>query len=267
MALHPIGPVSGRDLPVFLVLLLSADILYVALHALHSFHDVDPVRSALAAIGKPEFFADPLYAIDQERGFAEAFQYMKFFWAGVMMLWVFRFRHQLLPLFWALLFMYLLMDDSMALHERIGNWLVREYDYTPMLGLRAQDIGELTVVAVFGSGFLILGLAAYLMSDSEARRTSLVLAGFLAALAFFGIVIDMSMIIIETADGSFLGEALEDGGEMMALSVVCWYVYKLLLRSGGSEEFRFAQAALSAPGPMRSPTGTAPTTIARGRER
>lgn len=157
---------------------------------------------------------------------------MKFFWAGVMMLWMFRRGRQALSLFWALLFMYLLMDDSLALHEKLGYRLARAFDYAPMLGLRAQDFGELTVVAVVGSVFLILGLAAYRASDSQARGTTLVLAGFLAVLIFFGTVVDAAMIIVETADGSFLGEALEDGGEMMAMSALCWYVYELLVRSG-----------------------------------
>jgi hypothetical protein len=75
-----------------------------------------------------------------------------------------------LYLAWAALFLYLLLDDSLELHEEIRNSVVRTLDLVPALGLRTKNFGEITVTLI--AGLLLIGLIAicYRRSDNDPGR-------------------------------------------------------------------------------------------------
>jgi hypothetical protein len=206
------------DLPRhFLLLLLAADLMFVLIHAVHA---------------TTPLIVSSMYALTHDRGYAEAFQYIKLYWiilALAVLLWRTR-----APVYaaWVVVFGYLLLDDALQIHEVVGNAVATYLGYRARLGLRTADFGELTVTAV--AGLLLLGLLAigYLRSGPNARSASRDLLVLIAALAFFGVFVDvLHQLAFTTRLDGLLGIA-EDGGEMIVVSVACAYSVGLLLRGG-----------------------------------
>jgi len=192
-----------------LVLLLSADLIFILIHIVYMNHII----------------SNSLYAVDRDLGYAEIYQYIKEFWIILLLLFATIKRKHLTYFAWSLLFMYLLMDDSMRFHEIAGGYLVYHFDIQPMFNLRAQDFGELGVSAMFG--FLLFALigVAYLFSGRTAKQISKHLFILIMLLAFFGIVVDMLHAAIPW--GKSIWGLVEDGGEMLIMSIIVWYVFGL----------------------------------------
>jgi len=202
---------------VFLLLLLSADMAFVLMHLVHT---LSPLLS------------DHLFSIERDRGYGEAFQYTKAYWIAIMLAVLGWRTREAIYGAWTLLYIYLLCDDALQIHEQVGRAVVRRLGYAPTLGLRAQDLGELTVYAVVGLVFLVLIVSVYLRSARDARSASIDLAVLSGAIGFFAVPVDMLHSI---SGGSRFGGVLglvEDGGELVAMSAVCWYVLQLVERRG-----------------------------------
>jgi surface polysaccharide O-acyltransferase-like enzyme len=95
-----------------------------------------------------------------------------------------------------------------------------------MFGLRAVDFGELAVTAFFASIlFGVIGVAYY-RSDHDARSFSRSMLLLLVALAVFGVVFDMVHVMIKGPAWEFALEIVEDGGEMVVMSVIMRFVFQ-----------------------------------------
>ncbi len=197
----------------FLGLLLGIDLFFILLHLFHLY---------------TPYFQDPAYSIEMDRGFAETFQYIQGFWLVLLFCWLTAISSPAY-LTWALLFAYIVVDDAFMLHERIGRTLAGYVPYQDVGLLRTRDIGELVVFATIGALFLLLFGAAYYWSGTLIRNTYRQLLRYFALLVFFGVVVDLLHIMVgnATVAASLLG-LLEDGGEMVALSLLCWYSFQLL---------------------------------------
>ena len=203
---------ARRKSTKLLILLLSTDCLLIVLHVLHI---------------STGYFADPNYSISRERGFGEVLQYVKEYWIGLMFLYLAITRRHPLYLSWALLFGYLLIDDSFAVHERLGTRISSYLNFSPALRLRANDFGELAVYALFGLFFLALIGITYYFSDSSIRRNCRPLFLLLLALVFFGVGMDMIHSIARSPVWGHILGIIEDGGEMLVMSVTVWFVFLL----------------------------------------
>lgn len=206
-----------------LILLLVTDLFIVAAHVLNSasirFADPD------SAFGRMN---DSFFSIAGDRGFGEAFQYLKFFWvAAALMLLVMRNR-QLIYGCWSALFGYLLVDDLFEVHESFGLALSQRFNFPAILGLRPVDIGELAVTATVGAILLTFIAIGHLRASRSARTDSTVLVALLFALSFFGVVVDMVHVILLTLGVSAYIEwfvaLVEDGGEMVVASLMSAFV-------------------------------------------
>jgi hypothetical protein len=204
---------------ICLLLLMAADTAFVAIHLVHK-------HSTL--------LANDLYSLSKDGGYAEVFQYVKIYWIVIMLfaLWS-RTRERVYPA-WMLLYGYLLCDDALQIHERVGGAIARSWGYGDAFSLEAKDFGELTLSAAFGVAFLALISMTYLRSTHAARNASKDLALLFGILVFFGVGVDMLHTAVEVPYVKPLLGVLEDGGEMFAVSVVCWYVLKLLERRGAA---------------------------------
>ncbi|MEE8224995.1 MAG: hypothetical protein V3R42_04680 [candidate division NC10 bacterium] len=201
-----------RESTKLLILLLSADCLLIVLHIGHI---------------STGYFADPNYSILRQRGFGEVFQYVKQYWIGLLFLYLAITRRSPLYFSWALLFGYLLIDDSFAVHERLGIKISSYMNFSPALRLRAQDFGELAVYAFFGLFFLALTGITYYFSDSSVRRSCRPLFLLLLALVFFGVGMDLFHIMVRSPVWDHILGTIEDGGEMLVMSVIVWFVFLL----------------------------------------
>ncbi|MET0070218.1 MAG: hypothetical protein ABW096_09250 [Candidatus Thiodiazotropha sp.] len=193
----------------FLALLLLADLAFIFVHVIF------------------EYFlkSNTLFSINRDLGYAEVYQYIKEFWILVMLFVLAIKSRRIIYFTWSVLFLYLLLDDSLQLHENIGSFLANFYDLQPVFRLRAQDLGELVVFA--SVGFLLLGFiaGAYLYSDDTGKEISRHLFLLFVFLAFFGGLVDMLHIAVSFGKPVFA--LIEDGGEMIIMSIIVWYVFDI----------------------------------------
>ena len=206
---HLINNLRCRKSCKFLVLLLLADLIFLLFHVLY-----------LGDVVK-----DPLLSIERESGYSEIYQYIKEFWIFVLLLILAAKEKRLIYLAWSVLFLYLLIDDSFALHEKVGNYLTNYVEFKPVFNLKAADIGEICASAFFG--LLLFGtlFSVYLFSKPVEKKISKQLFILILALAFFGVFFDMLHAAINW--GEMVWGIIEDGGEMVIMSIILCYAYDL----------------------------------------
>jgi hypothetical protein len=217
----------------FLALLVSADAIFILLYTLHLF---------------TQYASHQVFSLKVDGGYGDVFQYVKWFWIALMLFGLFvEIRHAAF-FGWAFFFGYLLIDDSCQLHEKLGTLIAQRFELNPVFNLKAQDLGELTVGIFTASIFFLLLGGAYLFSTMEVKKVSKRLVSLVAAIVFFGVGADMlHSITYSTSIGAFFG-ILEDGGEMLAASVVCWYVYTLF-QNKGAETYALDELFIRIPQP------------------
>jgi len=204
-----------------LIGLLLVDGAFILMHLVHERTDL--LHSSFFSIGR-----------DGSAG--EWFQYIKEVWILILLLELARRRANHLYRGWAFLFLYLLLDDFCRIHERLGSLVVAFCEIPRLCGVRARDCGEIIVSMLAGTVFLLLIGTQYYRSDQAGRRISHRLLGLIVLLALCGVVVDT---IHGTVHGPALSPLLyiiEDGGEMLVMSVALWYVYGLTLRNDKADK-------------------------------
>lgn len=192
---------------IFLCLLICTDLVFVGLHFVHTYTG---------------YLANGTYSIEQDRGHAEFFQYTKEFWIIILMLIMFIKEATLTNLSWLMVFVYVLFDDAISIHENIGHLASNLFALAAELGLRAQDWGELIVTGMAGVILLTPVLIAFLRASARERMHSMIMGSLLALLAFFGVGIDMLHSLL----GGDNWGVLEDSGEMFVISVILFYIFR-----------------------------------------
>jgi hypothetical protein len=200
------GPLS------FLLLLVVADFVFIFLHFMLR---MTPVLD------------NGLFSLARDGGYPELYQYIKELWIVVLLLSIYLRTRVGGYLAWSLLFGYLLFDDALQIHERLGGYLAAELQFSPFLILRAEDIGELAVSALAGGVLLTLIAWFYGRGPTPLKRSTRHLLLLVLILVFFGVVVDMMPSAFTAMRG-----VVEDGGEMIAMSCIAWYVFLLNIRRG-----------------------------------
>jgi hypothetical protein len=175
---------------------------------------------------------NPLFNIEEDKGVAEFYQYIKVF-SIVVLLGVISVKKSAWNyVAWALVFTYLLVDDSMQIHENVGRALALNLDLPPAFGLRARDFGELAVTATAGILLAAVLAWAYRTGSQMFRKVSRDLVLLILLLVFFGVVVDMVHEALDLGwQVRFILGLVEDGGEMVAMSLIAWYVFLIQARN------------------------------------
>lgn len=195
-----------------LILLIAADVSFIVLHLLHTYTILLP---------------DNLFSIGQDRGYGEFFQYTKELWVAILLFLLGLRKRKFLYIIFAFLFLYFLIDDALEVHERFGAFLSDFLNFQPNLGLRAIDFGELAVSVFFGALFFIAIGITHHQNVSSARTISKYLISLIVLLALFGVVMDMLGIIVQHAVVNPILVMIEEGGEMLVMSMITWFVFRL----------------------------------------
>ncbi|MDO8843617.1 hypothetical protein [Methylicorpusculum sp.] len=214
---------NQRSALFFLVLLLSADIIFVVLHCLNI------VVPGLKV---------PLLSLETDQSYAEFYQYIKWLWIIITLVFISSKMASKQYLAWVVVFAYFLLDDALQVHERAGDIIAGKLDFMPRLGLQQQDLGELAV-SVMAAAILIIPLSwAYMTGSRAFRKVSEDIALLILVLIFFGVAIDMvhSAINLGTVIGLLIG-LIEDGGEMITVSLILWYVFLMLVRESEPDRY------------------------------
>jgi hypothetical protein len=148
------------------------------------------------------FSISDAFSIEKDRGYAEIFQYLKTYWSALLLVYCAFQRRSLHYLSWALLFFYL------------------QLKIPDMFNLRGGDFGEIAISA--SAALLLLGMIgiAYRFGDRLFRQFSKYFIAMLFALAFFGIVVDLLHTAVQGSALQPFLELLEDGGEMIVISIM-----------------------------------------------
>jgi len=200
-----------------LILLILTDLIFIIIHCLFTFsmNDFD----YLITVDK-----NYLYSIENDQGYSEIFQYIKEFWILLLLLFLSFKKKHLIYFIWSLLFFYLLLDDSLSIHEEIGEYLANYFNIETRYNLRAVDFGELLVSFGVGVSFLSFLSFTYFRAVNDVRKFSVHIFILLLFLVFFGVFIDMLHTFL--GDDWKLG-LIEDGGEMIAMSLITAYIFNI----------------------------------------
>jgi len=137
-----------------------------------------------------------------------------------------------------LVFAYFLCDDSLRIHELFGRYIAESFNFSPILNFRLQDLGELVASAIAGMFLLVILAWSYLQGSPTFRKISIDMLIFVIALAFFGVFVDIAKHAFEVDRIVSFGLGIvEDGGEIVVVSLTLWYVVQLALRKGDSDLF------------------------------
>jgi len=161
--------------------------------------------------------------IDADRGVPEWVTYGKTLLLVILLVRILFVRRQWIYASLATLFALILVDDTMEMHESGGEYFARELELQPWHGLRAVDFGELITWSLLGALILPLLLLGLFRSERDDLANGLALLVPFGALVFFGAFIDQLYHVMRDAffGADILLGLLEDGGEMVAITVAC----------------------------------------------
>ncbi len=203
----------------FLYLLLIADLMFIIFHIGHL---LTTDKVTLAAQNHSPF------ALGKDLGLAESFMYVQEYWTVLLFLVLAFQKRKIIFLGWSLLFLFIMFDDIFQLHEHAGYTISAWLELLPVSFLRANDLGELVFYILVGMVFLLLLVVPYLLTDRETRQLSNQFLVLMGLLIFCGVVLDMFQLMFVKQKVMFdIVGILEDGGELVVISVICWYTYVL----------------------------------------
>ena len=179
--------------------------------------------------------SDQRFLLRLDRGYAEIFGYLMES-CTVLVLCALAVRtRQPLYLAWVTLFLYMVVDDILQWHESVLTvaalaFVGLEWDDV-VLGIEAHHLVEDVGMALLALVILSIMLVVYHFGDRTFKKVSIGLFVLLASLAFFGVAVDLIHAAIQYgprypgrgADSRLLG-IIEDGGELVVVSLILWFV-------------------------------------------
>ena len=182
-----------------------------------------------------------MWLVERDGGFPELYGYVKMLLATLLLLHLYVRRRGVVYLGWFTALLFVLLDDAFQLHEAFGNALLAKYALPTLLGVDGFLYVEAILWGAVGLSLANLIVYRYLR-DPATRALSRRMFGLFLLLFLFAGIADALHASVDRF-GSGLSYALgitttlEDGGEMLALSLVLAYVfnyYKRALRVSGS---------------------------------
>jgi hypothetical protein len=215
----PIPPPGIKLSVALLVALILGDVLFMAVHVLH--------------VWSP-WFKSWMFSIEQDRSLGELFQYLKQCLLTLCLALAFARSRRGVFAGWAVLFGFLLLDDMLEFHERFGRLVGPQLGLPTLFGLRPDDYGELVYAALLGLAALGFVTTTLRHGDAVTREVSADMMCLLALLAFFAVFFDAlhTMAYFSVPAVADAVALLEDGGEMLVMSVIAAYAFDTW-RNGG----------------------------------
>lgn len=175
----------------------------------------------------------PFFDLGTDRGYAETFFQVITAWTVVLLgIAAIRRRAPLLALF-AISSAYLLVDDFFLVHEGMGVLVAGWVGGEPAGPGVTVHLGEALYLGAIGLVVASSFALAYRGARGDVRRIALTLAALFAVLAFFGVVVDLLHALVAgptVVDAAFT--AVEDGGEIAAMSLIAAFGFALALARG-----------------------------------
>lgn len=216
----------------FISVLIVFDLLFIITHVLFVYLIFKRVPF--------DWSISKVFQLNYDGGYPEIYQYLKYLFIILTLIYTMHTRKIYNYLSWFILFVLLLLDDAFQFHERFATWVAERFNYTSMFGLRPQDLGELTYIGLFGPFLLLFLILGYYYGNKKIKKTYIDLGLLFGLFLCFGIGIDMLHQLV--GDNRFIVLfmiILEDGGEMITLSLLTWYFYFLTFRPDNHAAYLF----------------------------
>ena len=209
----------------FLIFLLSVDMFFILGHVL------------IALLWN---FEPRQFMVDTDRGYPEIYQYGKFGFIIVLSIIMVLKRKEFGYLAWFVLFLFLMLDDAFQFHESAGAYLADTLNLKPILGLRSRDWGELVYAGIGGLLFFGLLFIGLMRGSKIFRGECYDILILFSVFLFFGIGVDMlHQWVVDIYMVSAVFALIEDGGEMIGLSLIAWYFYLITTNSRMGQPFLY----------------------------
>lgn len=210
---RPTDITEQRGAALLLLMLLSADLALLLLHIIGQ--TLGRYSAPLRAAGLYEHIL--------------VYQLVKLSWIILLLaclLFATRFRGYLA---WMLVFGYLFLDKALEIHQRIGDYIANN----TALPLEPR-LYQLAVMLLAGAFlFALVGFACF-RGPAAFRRISRDLFLLVVAWVSFGLVTDLAAALGLGPGIEFASDFVEDGGEMLVVSLILWYVYRLAVGRGST---------------------------------
>ena len=199
-------------------LFLAADLFLIGLH----------VTLYMLSIRLGEF------NIEADGAYPEFYQHLKWYWLICLSFYLGVRLRQAAYVLLVPVFTLLLIDDAFSLHEVWGADIASRLAFTPPFGLRRQDIGELWFFLVSGLTVFVFWAFAYHFASVSVRKHIAQVGKFLMLLAGFGVALDAIHTALRSFGKTvyFIAGTLEDGGEMITLSLLLGCLVRYALECG-----------------------------------
>jgi len=170
----------------------------------------------------------------RDQSYSEFYQYIKEFWIFFMLIILFIKTREGGYGVWGLVFLYILFDDSLRIHETLGGYLSIKWELPTLGVLRVRDLGEFIVSTMAGIYFGALLIFFYVRGTRVYKQFSKILLILILLLAFWGMFFDIFNVSLEL--GLLVGRllrALEEGGEMIVMDFIVWYIFLVIVSNMG----------------------------------
>ncbi|MBO0590865.1 hypothetical protein I2486_05535 [Cellulophaga sp. E16_2] len=194
----------------FLKMLLFVDIIFIVGHlVIVTLFNSEPNTLLLDA---------------EDLGFPELFQYLKYISVIAFSTYIVFSKKKYSYLPFIGLFTVLLLDDVFQIHSKASYIFAYRLKLHAVFGLKAIIYGQLLYVALLGSIGSIFFLLFYRRGSCSTKKIFKDIFILFVLFLFFGVGIDIvHQLFTNTPKIGSLLTILEEGGEMVSLSVLAWY--------------------------------------------
>lgn len=172
----------------------------------------------------PEFLM-----VDADGSLPEIFQYLKYVALIILISKLIYGKRKPVYFPWLFLFVLMLFDDALQLHERFGKFFAHFFELSNNFGLRSVDFGELIYAFLVGIIFFGSLFFCYTNASKSDRKNHRDILFLFLIFIFFAVGLDMLHQISSHFNPYLFGvlAIAEDGGEMLVMSLMVWYFFNI----------------------------------------
>lgn len=159
------------------------------------------------------------FRLARERGLGETIQYVKQLFVITMLFKWYKMRPARVLSGWIALFILIVVDDSVGIHEEVGKWIEQVWPFPAVEGIRTKDLAELVSIIAFEGLTLLYVCWRFIKAPPDLRRVSIYLFLALCPLILCSLLLDL-----------LAPPLVEDLGEMISVSILLGCVHQLFRR-------------------------------------
>jgi hypothetical protein len=156
------------------------------------------------------------FRLSRDRGMAEIIQYLKFGLIIKMFAMWYRTRPSKLIVAWLILFVVMLIDDSIGIHEWISEMILLKINFPSIAGIRPGDLLEAFGFATVEGTACLYVIVCYRKAPGDLQRYSRQMVLVLIPLVTCGLLLDMVHLPFQD---------IEQIGEMLSMSLLLFFVH------------------------------------------